>query len=51
VSQHDFGASVITSPSFVDESFQDGFSTMNTNINGTHYMLAARRELRYHCRF
>ena len=24
---------------------------MNTNINGTHYMLAALRELRPHCRF
>jgi GDPmannose 4,6-dehydratase len=35
----------------VAESFRDGFSTMNTNINGTHYMLAALRELRPGCRF
>jgi GDPmannose 4,6-dehydratase len=35
----------------VAESFRDGFSTMNTNINGTHYMLAALRELRPTCRF
>src|ERR671926_237489 len=31
--------------------FTDGFSTMNTNINGTHYVLAALRELRPRCRF
>jgi GDPmannose 4,6-dehydratase len=37
--------------SFVAESFADGFSTMNTNINGTHYMLAALRELQPACRF
>jgi GDPmannose 4,6-dehydratase len=37
--------------SFVAESFEDGFSTMNTNINGTHYLLAALRELRPRCRF
>jgi GDPmannose 4,6-dehydratase len=37
--------------SFVAESFGDGFSTMNTNINGTHYMLAALRELRPQCHF
>ena len=37
--------------SFVAESFADGFSTMNTNINGTHYMLAALRELQPECRF
>lgn len=37
--------------SFVAESFADGFSTMNININGTHYVLAALRELRPDCRF
>jgi GDPmannose 4,6-dehydratase len=37
--------------SFVHESWQDGFSTMNVNINGTHYLLAALRELRSSCRF
>ena len=41
----------LAAQSFVAESFVDGFSTMNTNINGTHYMLAALRELRQRCRF
>lgn len=41
----------LAAQSFVAESFSDGFSTMNTNINGTHYMLAALRELRPQCRF
>jgi len=41
----------LAAQSFVAESFADGFSTMNTNINGTHYMLAALRELRPNCRF
>jgi GDPmannose 4,6-dehydratase len=41
----------LAAQSFVAESFADGFSTMNTNINGTHYVLAALRELRPACRF
>lgn len=41
----------LAAQSFVAESFADGFSTMNTNINGTHYMLAALRELSPGCRF
>src|SRR6184192_9039 len=41
----------LAAQSFVAESFADGFSTMNTNINGTHYMLAALRELQQNCRF
>ncbi|MFL6255480.1 MAG: GDP-mannose 4,6-dehydratase [Pyrinomonadaceae bacterium] len=41
----------LAAQSFVAESFSDGFSTMNTNINGTHYMLAALREVRPGCRF
>ena len=41
----------LAAQSFVAESFADGFSTMNTNINGTHYVLAALRELRRGCRF
>lgn len=41
----------LAAQSFVAESFIDGFSTMNTNINGTHYMLAAIRELQPECRF
>ncbi|HUS10745.1 MAG TPA: GDP-mannose 4,6-dehydratase, partial [Pyrinomonadaceae bacterium] len=41
----------LAAQSFVAESFIDGFSTLNANINGTHYMLAAIRELRPQCRF
>lgn len=41
----------LAAQSFVAESFADGFSTLNTNINGTHYMLAAVRELQPTCRF
>ncbi len=52
VSQHDFDECYhLAAQSFVAESFRDGFSTMNTNINGTHYVLAALRELRPQCRF
>jgi GDPmannose 4,6-dehydratase len=52
VSRHDFDECYhLAAQSFVAESFTDGFSTMNTNINGTHYMLAAIRELRPRCRF
>ncbi len=41
----------LAAQSFVAESFADGFSTMTTNINGTHYVLAAVRELRPACKF
>jgi len=41
----------LAAQSFVAESFNDGFSTMNTNINGTHYVLAALHEQRRQCRF
>jgi len=52
VSQHDFDECYhLAAQSFVAESFNDGFSTMNTNINGTHYVLAALQELRPKCRF
>ena len=52
VSRHAFDECYhLAAQSFVAESFADGFSTMNTNINGTHYMLAALRELRPECRF
>ncbi len=51
-SQNDFDECYhLAAQSFVAESFADGFSTMNTNINGTHYILAALRELRPTCRF
>src|ERR687883_1113146 len=52
VSRHEFDECYhLAAQSFVAESFRDGFSTMNTNINGTHYMLAALRELQPKCRF
>ena len=41
----------LAAQSFVAESFADGFSTMNTNIGGTHHVLAAIRELRPKCKF
>jgi len=34
----------LAAQSFVSYSFEDEFSTINTNINGTHYMLAAIKE-------
>ena len=37
--------------SFVAESFADGFSTMDMNVNGAHYMLAALQQLQPKCRF
>jgi GDPmannose 4,6-dehydratase len=52
ISRHEFDECYhLAAQSFVAESFRDGFSTMTTNINGTHYMLAALRELRPQCRF
>ena len=41
----------LAAQSFVAESFADGFSTMATNINGTHYILSAIRELQPNCKF
>jgi len=40
----------LAAQSFVAESFTDGFSTMNINISGTHYVLAAIRELQPECK-
>jgi GDPmannose 4,6-dehydratase len=34
----------LAAQSFVGYSFEDEFSTLNTNINGTHYMLSAVRD-------
>lgn len=52
LSKHNFDECYhLAAQSFVAESFADGFSTMNTNINGTHYLLAALRELQPECRF
>jgi len=41
----------LASQSFVSYSFDDEFSTLNTNINGTHFLLAAIRNVVPECRF
>ena len=41
----------LAAQSFVSYSFEDAFSTLNTNINGTHYILEALRDLKPDCRF
>ena len=51
-SRHEFEECYhLAAQSFVAESFADGFSTLNANINGTHYILAALREVQPRCRF
>ncbi len=41
----------LAAQSFVSYSFEDEFSTINTNINGTHYVLAAIKEVCPNCGF
>lgn len=41
----------LAAQSFVSYSFEDEFSTLNTNINGTHYMLSAIKEISPNCKF
>lgn len=41
----------LAAQSFVAESFADGFTTMSANISGTHYILAAVKELQPRARF
>jgi GDPmannose 4,6-dehydratase len=41
----------LSAQSFVSYSFEDEFSTINTNINGTHYVLRAIKERAPHCKF
>ena len=41
----------LAAQSFVSYSFDDEFSTLNTNINGTHYLLACLKALAPSCRF
>jgi GDPmannose 4,6-dehydratase len=41
----------LAAQSFVHESFEDSFSTLNTNINGTHFMLAATKHAAPSARF
>src|ERR1043166_9478167 len=41
----------LAAQSFVSYSFDDEFSTLNANINGTHYLLAAVKNIAPECRF
>jgi GDPmannose 4,6-dehydratase len=41
----------LAAQSFVSYSFDDEFSTLQTNINGTHYLLAVLKNLVPACRF
>jgi GDPmannose 4,6-dehydratase len=41
----------LAAQSFVAYSFEDEFSTLTTNINGTHYVLAALKDCVPTCRF
>jgi GDPmannose 4,6-dehydratase len=40
----------LAAQSFVSYSFEDEFSTLNTNINGTHHVLSALKESAPQCR-
>jgi GDPmannose 4,6-dehydratase len=41
----------LAAQSFVSYSFDDEFSTLQSNVNGTHYMLAALKSIVPQCRF
>ncbi|GAB4108347.1 MAG: GDP-mannose 4,6-dehydratase [Acidobacteriota bacterium] len=41
----------LAAQSFVSYSFEDEFSTLNANINGTHYVLSALKDVVPDCRF
>lgn len=41
----------LAAQSFVTYSFEDEFSTLNANINGTHHVLSALRDCASQCRF
>lgn len=41
----------LAAQSFVSYSFDDEFSTLNANINGTHFVLAALKDAAPNCRF
>ncbi len=41
----------LAAQSYVTYSFEDEFSTLNTNINGTHYILSAAKELSNNLKF
>ena len=41
----------LAAQSYVSHSFEDEFTTLNSNINGTHYMLSAIREVNKDIKF
>lgn len=41
----------LAAQSFVSYSFEDEFSTINTNLNGTHYVLSAIKRQASECKF
>ena len=41
----------LAAQSFVSYSFEDEFSTIGTNVNGTHHVLAAMKERAPNCKF
>ena len=41
----------LAAQSFVSYSFEDEFSTINTNLNGTHYILSSIKRQVPHCKF
>ena len=41
----------LAAQSYVSYSFEDEFSTINTNLNGTHYVLSSIKRQAPHCRF
>ncbi len=52
ISRHEFDECYhLAAQSFVAESFADGFSTMDMNVNGAHFVLAALHQLQPQCRF
>ena len=52
ISRHQFDECYhLAAQSFVAESFADGFSTMDMNVNGAHFVLAALHQLQPRCRF
>ena len=41
----------LAAQSYVSYSFEDEFSTINTNLNGTHYVLSSLKRQAPNCRF
>ena len=52
ISRHQFDECYhLGAQSFVAESFAEGFSTMDMNVNGAHFILAALHQLQPRCKF